>query len=172
MDDAITHDTYVYRFWTGSGSNTAELTFFERDRAAIVFTSDWMGVRKEQSTFSCTVHPLTPTHGLVRVLTIEGQDQQKLYRAVPFPAKGEESDLSVEPDTEILYEYLILQAAEEHVQVDRVVLEISQMGYAGWNETFDLLLLLRILKNVSEEARAHKIATTLDKLEFRRMEPE
>jgi len=51
--------------------------------------------------------------------------------------------------------------------VDEPVLEdMYTMGYAHWNETFDLLLLLVYSVDLPDDSEAQRIVTALDKTKF------
>lgn len=164
---------YQHLLWTGSGRNKAILSLSDEE-AQLVYSSDWMGLGDQQWTLRFAHRQISPRYGILRLLSAEYHHNPKRTKDDTLQKRGEVVSTAHIPDnpTELDdpdplpipyadFEYIILEGGEPRIADDPVLEEIAEMGYAGWAQTFDLILLLHYTEQTSPE---HDGGTHLDEM--------
>jgi hypothetical protein len=147
---------YVHWISTGSGSNNVALHFHEGDSAEILVNTNWMGAGKHDAIFVCQHLPQSPTYGVLQVKTIKEDDIEIDFSAL---------------DTIPIYEYIKTPESKDYLHKDDALTLMRSQGYATWNETFDLVLMLNAFVDTAiasiEDEKLSTLFRRLDKLKFK-----
>jgi hypothetical protein len=150
--------TTKYEHWlsTGSGSHQIDLHFQDGDDVEITVNSNWMGLGKNNSIFYCKHHAQSVACGVLYIQKIIENDSVADFSALA---------------TVPVYEYIKIPESNVFVHKDDQLFTMKSLGYATWNETFDLMLLLNTFVDVeiefAEDSHLSTLFRTLDKLKFK-----
>jgi hypothetical protein len=153
---------YKSYLWTGSGSYEIILSFFEDNITHLVYTSGWMGRDKQKYLFRCKNEALSQAHGVLRVQALEVENNSGDVTNFEFDEHVDEGT-DERPNKVIFFEYFKLPQREEYIIHDNVLAEMRAMGYAGWNEKFDMFLLSLFTLGLSEQSEIGGVVRSLDK---------
>jgi hypothetical protein len=169
---------YEHYLRMGSGANNVKLIFCDDGSADIYYSQHWMGNNHLDCKISCLHQPASDNHGFIRVTLIrqlisgvEYGDPiySELSSAYAKDVYGLHVPEDVRSDSEILYEYLILDKPAWHFSGDQVLDEIRLTTGAEWNDTFTLFLRLIRTEGISENDTASEIAQQLSQLKMSRL---
>lgn len=154
---------YEHLLWTGSGRNKATLSISDEE-AELVYSSDWMGLGNHQWTLRFAHRQVSPRYGILILQSAEYHHNPKRKKDDTLQKRGEIvskahipenptelDDLNPLPVPYADFEYIILAGGEPWIADDPVLEDIASMGYAGWSQTFDLILFLHCTQQTSAE---------------------
>ena len=128
-------EVYEYYLWTGGFGKTSVKLILHGDGSAEI-----MFVQHSEHTYSLhgRYERWSEGYGWVRISHVE-----HTYKPV-FPPETEATttDVHIEVfEVELIYEYVKLTATPFYHHPQDALTEMRDLGYAGWNESFDLLLM-------------------------------
>lgn len=152
---------YKHRLWTGSGRNEATLSMSDED-AELIYSSDWMGLGHQQWTLRFAHRRVSARYGILTLQSAEyhynpkRKNEDTLEKVGEIICKPNESDDPADDAVNLPipyadFEYIILEGGEPWIADEPTLEEIAGMGYAGWPQTFDLILLLHYNQQTSAE---------------------
>jgi hypothetical protein len=137
----VAFETYEHELWTGSGSTRATLQFEASGDIECELHMRWMGSDEHLYHLSGRYEQLSGSYGriFIRQITV-----QRITR-FPRPATPAESTTEeVDPfalGTDLMYEYLKAARSPVLYHPGEDLTLMRPLGYAGWNEHFDLVLI-------------------------------
>jgi hypothetical protein len=134
---AVTMGTgYTGFLHTGSGSDTITMTV-DGDAVHITIRSRWMA---QDWPHRCELwlnhHRLAGHHGVLRVTTAATAPDDE-SATTPLPELTDEDAI-----LPLTLEYLLVGPTERYVPPSSMLAAMGPAGYATWNDTFELLLLV------------------------------
>jgi len=168
--------SHIHRLWTGSGRTEVTFSFADDDTAKIVFYSRWMGSEFKRYKLQFDHKKYSETYGVLSLRSIErcpsvdtdevvAEDIRKLIANLNIP-----EDEIDESYCEIRYEYIRLSNNEPYIPDEPDLEMMRPLGYAGWNDTFDLILLLHYAAPMFiegfEQTSFGETLRMLDKMKF------
>ena len=129
-------EKYQHFLSTGSGSTKIDLSL--NDDASVIseIVSNWMGLGKHSYELSGAYKAFSPAHGWILIDTVKHQftsDNQE---------REEKLSCTIISKKEIIIEYFKISSSP-YLEHPSELGSMQQMGYANWNETFELLLILQ-----------------------------
>lgn len=149
----MTNETYQHTLWTGSGSNKATLKVLDNGDVEIEFKMHWMGSGRWNYYLYGKHEAISAFYGWIRIQEVN---------AAESPVVGPEMSrgtIHIEAlGVELIYEYVKIASSPvfQHPQQDLSMM--VSLGYAGWNESFDLLLLTNTFMLEAFEALKYMMA--------------
>jgi hypothetical protein len=151
-------ERFLYHFWTGCGSNRVELTI-DGGSASLSVRTNWMGDGLKRYKLRCAHRALSPAFGVLVTEAIEvavGTD-------APF------APVTIDPEEFLLplvIEYVRVPTSPVYVHDESQSVAAAPLGYAGWNETFEVALLVHDFEGRAESAPLAEICNTIDKVKL------
>ncbi|HEX2909033.1 MAG TPA: hypothetical protein VHO69_19325 [Phototrophicaceae bacterium] len=138
---------YKHHFWTGSGATKVILTILETT-AEVEYYSHWMGSGLRRYKMQFNHQKLSAMHGILDLHLIEqyvsaDSDSTTKIDLLDYIHDQETSESSEEirdAARQVTFEYLLLPESAMWIQEEGALNNMGAMGYAGWSNTFDLLL--------------------------------
>jgi hypothetical protein len=128
-------EQYKHSQSTGSGSNHIELHLNDDATATIQLVSNWMGLGKHHYDYSGTHKIISPVHGWILIDSLKHQDVSNNQPVESF-------HVSLIERKEIILEYFKI-ASSPYLEAPSELGAMKDAGYADWNESFELLLILQ-----------------------------
>jgi len=129
-------EKYTHSLSTGSGSTTIDLLLNDDATVVVQIASNWMGIGKHSYELSGTYKVISPAHGWLLIdavkhkFTVNDQEQEEKLAVAIISKKA------------IIVEYFKISPSPYLENPDDLG-SMQQLGYANWNETFDLLLIVQ-----------------------------
>ncbi|MBO0793540.1 MAG: hypothetical protein J2P36_21680 [Ktedonobacteraceae bacterium] len=140
----MTNERYQHELWTGSGSTKASLQFQEPGDIECELHMRSMGADECHYHLTGRYERLSDTYGRIFIQQISVQCVDRASSGAqsspPSEKKAEEVDLTT-LGTDLIYEYIKVDRSPVFYHPDEDLTLMSPLGYAGWNEFFDLLLI-------------------------------
>ena len=157
-------ETYEGYLTTGSGSDTVRLELGP-DTARIVLGSRWMFVDDvpERCELRFAHRPIDERHGLLELTGASAAERDG--EPEPLPDLSDEDAL-----LPVIVEYLRVPSTAVHMHRNSQLATMRPLGYAEWNERFDLLLLTDDREGWPEHPPWEHIRYRLDKMKLARVD--
>jgi hypothetical protein len=128
----LSDQKYTHFLSTGSGSNQIELVLSDDDKVAIEIAANWMGLGKHHYRLSGSHRSLSSNYGWLDIELVEHSEQPDQYTPLNVSVVG----------IKVICEYFKIPTSP-NLEHPEDLGEMQQLGYANWNETFDLLVILQ-----------------------------
>jgi hypothetical protein len=149
---------YLSFLRTGSGSDEIEI-HLDGQAVEITIQRHWMGSDLKRYKLTCRQHTLSTSFGLFVVESVEG-------------ATGKDGAFEViTPDEEemllpLVIEYVMVSSSPVYVHDRSQLTMMRPLGYATWNDTFDLVLMVHDFEGRTEKQPMAEICYAIDKKKF------
>jgi hypothetical protein len=124
-----------YRLKTGAGRHNYEVVFYDGDAAEIVVDYVYMGIDRHRYHLYGTRRAISDSYGWIRIDRIE--------KAAPVPNSDSPQSLDISDfEGNILFEYYHISRTPFHQHPHDMLTMMQPMGYADWQEYFEVVLVL------------------------------
>jgi hypothetical protein len=146
---------YINYIQTGSGSDSIEVEI-DRDAVEISIRRHWMGSGLKRYRLTCRRHELSTSFGLFVVERVESA----FGKDTPFEVVTLDEAEMLLP---LVIEYVIVPQSPVFVHDASAIAGMRPMGYATWNDEFDLVLMVHDIEGRTEQEPVADICYTIDK---------
>lgn len=129
-------EKFTHFISTGSGRTTIELSFNDDLSAVFHIDSKWMGLGQHIYEFTGKHKIISPAYGWILLSALKHQT------TVDNQEEIENISISLIEKKEIMLEYFKIPTSP-YLENPADLGFMQEMGYANWNETFDLLVILQ-----------------------------
>jgi hypothetical protein len=150
---------YLHYLRTGSGSDCVEIQL-DDDVAVIAIRRHWMGMGLKRYRLACRHGALSDCYGRLTVERAEaaaGEDEP--FEVIAFD--DEEGIL-----LPLVIEYLTVPRSPVHVPEHSQLTMMRPLGYATWNDSFELALMVYDFEGRAQGPTLSDICDALDKKKF------
>jgi hypothetical protein len=151
-------ERFLYHFWTGCGSNRVVLTL-AGDSANLRIRTNWMGEGLKRYNLRCGHRVLSPAFGVLVVEAIEAA----VGNDAPF------TPVTIDPEEFLLplvIEYVRVPTSPVYVHEESQNVVAAPLGYAGWNETFEVALMVHDFEGRAQASPLAETCNTIDKVKL------
>jgi hypothetical protein len=149
---------YLNFLRTGSGSDEIRICL-NGDASQILIRRKWMGSEPKQYKLACRQHELSTDFGLLTVDRIEAA----MGDSGPFELVALNEEEVLLP---LVVEYAKVLPSPVYVHEESQLAAMAPLGYASWNESFDLILMVHDFDWRAESEPLTDICSALDKRKF------
>jgi hypothetical protein len=173
--------TYKHHMWTGSGWREVILVFTDNDTAIVEYDGRSMGNNPLRYRSRWHHDKFSDSYGLLRLRALEryislDSDATTTVDLATIVLDADTPDELHPLYTDISFEYIRLPHSEVWIADDPGLEEMRAMGYARWNDTFDLITFFHFsaayLEGKLEGTDLGNLISGLDKTKFAVVSPE
>lgn len=151
-------ERFRHELWTGSGSDLVVLTL-DGATADLNVQTCWMGPGLKRYRLRCGHRALSQSFGVLAVERVEASDGL----GVPFAPVSVESEECLCP---FVIEYVRVPASPAYVHEGSQLVDMAPLGYAGWNATFEVVLLVNDREGRPEPGPLAEVCNVIDKVKL------
>jgi hypothetical protein len=149
---------YLHYLQTGSGSNRVDVQFGD-EVVEVAIRMHWMGSGLKRYKLTCRHHRLSDSFGLFAVERVEAATEDDAPLEVI--ALNEEEML-----LPLIIEYVTVPQGPVYVHEQSQLIMMRPLGYATWNDSFELVLMVYDFEGRAQEPPLSEICDVLDKKKF------
>jgi len=173
--------TYKHHLWTGSGWREVILAFTDDDTALVEYDGRSMGNNPLRYRLHWHHDKFSDTYGVLRLRSLEryeslDSDATTAVDLATIVLDADTPDELLPLYSDISFEYIRLPHGVVWIADDPGLEEMRAMGYARWNDTFDLITFFHFsaayLEGKLEGTDLGNLISGLDKTKFAVVSPD